>query len=337
MWQHQVFNMKKIILIFAFLFFMAPGSVFAQSLELSMTPPLIEVAIKPDKSVVIAYTLTNSGDPSVFTTYVRPFLPQGVYGELQIAPEFSGPVRFNLENSNIQLDTPFFLKSGQGQQLLMKIRVPQGTPEGDYYYTFIAENVPGKLAEGTSTPVTQGAIGANILISVTNSGVFESSAHISQLKVMPRYTLNLFGKKFSLFESSDPIPVRLIAQNSGKSLVKPEGVMRLKGTFGGEEEFVLLPENILANSSRLLHATPSGKLNTNEASLTIQGFHLGKFVLTSTLTFGNKNQPVRSSVIFYAVPFKLFAATMVAIMIGILIIKKFTSKEEMVKIDEDAL
>lgn len=314
-----------------------PTYVKAQSINLSLTPPLIELTIKPDTSLVIAYTLTNAGDPSVFTSYIRPFNPQGINGELVVAREFSGPIRFNLENSNIQLDTPYFLKSGQGQQLLLKIRVPEGTPEGDYYYSFLSENVPGKLAEGTSQPIAQGAIGSNILISVTETGTFESNAQISQFTIKPRYTFQLFGKKFNIIESSDTIPVRLIAKNSGKSLIKPEGTIQLTGGFGGDETYIVLPENILADSSRLLHATPSANIANSQASLDIGGFHLGKYALTASLTFGNKNQLLRSSVIFYALPIKLIMATSIAIIIGIVIIKKFNTPEQIEIKDDDAL
>lgn len=326
-----------LVLILTIVIFSIPNQVKAQAINLSLTPPLIEVTIKPDTSLVIAYTLTNSGDPSVFTSYIRPFNPQGLNGELAIAREFSGPVRFNLENSTIQLDTPYFLKSGQSQQLLLKIRVPEGTPEGDYYYSFLSENVPGKLAEGTSQPITQGAIGSNILISVTESGVFESSAHISQLSIVPRYTLQFLGKKFYIVESSDTIPVRLIAQNSGKSLIKPEGIVRLNGGLSDEEIYNVLPENILASSSRLLHATPSGSMANGQASFAIEGFHLGKYILTASLTFGNKNELTRSSVVFYALPIKLIMAAGIAVIIGIVILKKFNSPEIVATKDEDAL
>lgn len=320
------------------LYLIIPGSIYAQNINLSMTPPLIETIIKPDTSIVIAYTLTNSGDPGVFMPYVRPFVPKDTYGGLVIADEFSGPIRFNLENSNIKLEEPFFLKTGQSQQLLLKVRVPQGTPEGDYYYSFLSQNVPGKLAEGGSQSIAQGAIGANVLISVTSTGVFESNAHISQLRVQAPYEFNFMGKKVALFESTDPVPVQLIVQNSGKSLIKPEGQILLTGTFGADTAYNVLPENILAQSSRLIHATPSGSLNNNEkTSFVIEGFHLGKYVVSASLNFGNKNQVSRVSTTFYAIPIKLMLATFAAIIIGMLIIKRFTTHETAVVSDEDEL
>lgn len=308
-------------------FFLA-SPVGAQNVNLSMTPPIIELTIKPEKSVVIAYAISNLGDPAVLSSFVRPFVPTGVYGAFTIAEEFSGPIRFNLENSNIQLDTPFFLKTHQGQQLLLKIRVAEGTPEGDYYYTFLVKNEPGKRVEGSTEPLTQAAIGSNILISVTGSGTFDSQPRISQFKVEPRYHIPFFGKYINLFESSDPIPVRLIVENKGKNLIKPDGSINLKGTFGESMNYDILPENILSNSSRLLHATPSGYLRNQKNSLVINGFHIGKYVLTSAVSFGSNEQTLRNSVIFYAVPLKLLIATGVAIIIGFLIIKRFSSTEE---------
>jgi len=316
--------------------FLQPSISYAQSISLSLTPPLIELTIKPGKSVVIAYTLTNTGDPTILTSFVRPFAPSGIYGELAIAHEFSGPVRFNLENSAIQLDTPFFLKTGASQQLLLKIRVPEGTPEGDYYYSFLSQNIPGKLAEGTSQPTAQGAIGANILVSVTGTGVFHSSALIQQFTVDAPYVFNLFGKKVLLFESSDSIPVKLVAANKDTNLIKPSGTIVLKGSYADAAEFAIVPENILSNSSRLLHATPSGELKDNHTTVLIGGFHIGKLVLSTNVMFGNKNEIARASITLYALPFKLIAATFIAMIVGIIIVKKFTSQEA-AEIDEDTL
>ncbi len=320
--------MKYIFFLVTILFLLVPGQVAAQNISLSMTPPIIELTIKPGKSVVIAYTVSNLGDPAVLSSNVRPFAPSGIYGELNVAQDFSGPIRFNLENSNIKFDTPFFLQTKQGQQLLLKIRVPEGTPEGDYYYTFLATNAPGKLAEGSSQPVAQASIGSNILITVTNAGNFDINPRISQFKMEPRYVFNLFGRRYNLIESSDAIPVSLTVENKGKNLIKPHGSVTLKGTFGTAKEYTILPENILSNSSRLLHATPSGSLDRKRASLIIDGFHVGKYTLRSSVNFGLPNQNIGSSVVFYAVPIKFIAATLVAILIGSIIIKKFNSGPE---------
>jgi len=190
--------------------------VSAQQFAMSITPPLLEITIKPGKSVLIAYTVSNVGDPAIMSADVRPFKPTGILGSLIQSDTFEGPIRFNLDNSNIGLGKPFFLKSKEGQQLLLKIRVPEGTPEGDYYYTFYVQNETGRPLEGVTASLNQARIGGNILVTVTNSGTLETRGNIGTFTVFP--TLKL-GLKAALFESTDPVPVQLILQNTGRNFI----------------------------------------------------------------------------------------------------------------------
>lgn len=318
----------KLSLIFGMLCFLTSAFLLmapparAQKISLSITPPIIELLIKPGKSVVIAYTVSNLGDPTVIKSYVRPFTAYGNYGDLTISTEFEGPIRFNFENSNIGLDQPFFLESKQGQQLLLKIRVPDGTPEGDYYYSLLAENQPGRLVEGSSVPQTQAVIGAHILITVSESGVRDIQPVIRQFSVKPRYDISIFGRRLLLFESSDTIPVRLVVENQGNNMITPEGKITLNGTLEKNKEFTILPEHILSNTARLLHATPSAQIKDRTISLQIEGFHIGKYTLTSNVNFTGSKNPIRATVSFYALPIKLAFAVLIAIITGVLIIIK---------------
>jgi len=302
-------------------------NVRAQQLSLTISPPLTEMVIKPGKSVVIAYTITNLGEPVTLVPGVRPFAPQGTQGNLIIEKELSGPIRFNLENSNIQLDAPFSLPSRQGQQLLLKIRVPEGTPEGDYYYTFLAESKPGNLPEGTSASRAASIIGANILITVTESGAVIVKGSIGQFAVIPQRTINILGKKLPFFESTDTIPIVLIINNTGNNLIKPYGTINLSGNFGERAEYSLLPQNILSQSSRLITATPSANISNGSSSLTIKGFFVGKYTLTASLDFGTGTEKQTTAVVFYALPFKLIIATLFALIIGISLVKNLGKSE----------
>ena len=120
-------------LVSCFMFYV-PYSA-AQQVSLSLSPPHLETVIKPGKTILIAYTLQNYGDPTVITARVLPFIPQDNNGDVSIKDSFEGPIRFSLENADIQLEKPFFLRPQQSQQLLLRIRIPEGAPEQDYYYT----------------------------------------------------------------------------------------------------------------------------------------------------------------------------------------------------------
>jgi len=316
---------------FSLVAFMLPAQVHAQQFSFSVSPPLIEMIIKPGKSVLVAYTITNGGDPTIVSANVLPFQPLGISGDVELGKKMDGPIRFSLDNSTIQLGKPFIMQSRKGQQLLLNIRVPEGTPEGDYYYTFFAQNELGKPIEGVSAAQAQGRVGAHILVTVTQTGRVEARASIGSLSIKPHYSITLFGSKFDIFESTDIIPVNLIVQNTGKNYIKPEGFLNLKGTLGENADFSVLPQNILSQSSRRISATPSAQISqdthSEEASLFLSGFFLGKYTLKANLTFGPNTGSHTSVVTFYAFPFKLLLSAGLALVIGIVIIQQLKNKK----------
>ncbi len=303
--------------------------VHAQQVALSLTPPLIETVIKPGKSIVIAYTIANGGDPLIMSTNISRFKPVGIDGGVELENTKDGPIRFNLENSDIQLGKAFFVKNGKGQQLLLKIRVPEGTPDGDYYYTFYAQNELGRLPEGQPSALTQARIGSHILITVTQSGVIDVNGGIGDFHINPRYTLKLFGRTYRIVESTDVIPVDLIVQNTGHTLAKPQGTITLRGSFGEKAEYTLIPQNILSMSSRRIHASPSAELRLRDggartdASLHINGFFVGKYILGANVDFGDKTQADSATTVFFAIPYKLISAFILVCGLSIIVLKKY--------------
>lgn len=298
----------------------------AQMLRLSINPPLVEAVMKPGKSIVIAYTISNLGDPLILSADVRPFVPLGVNGDLALKGELEGPARFNLENTDIRLGQEFFLQSQEGQQLVLKIRIPDGTPEGDYYYTFFVENDLGKPTEGEPSAQTQARVGSNILITVSHSGNVEVNGSIGEFSVVPHWKVPFFGRTLNLFESTDIVPAKLIVQNTGQHLIKPQGTITLRGNFGEQAEYDILPQNVLSESSRLVSASPSAQMPSTykgTASLFLSGFFVGKYTLTSHINFGDRTMEDIAAVHFYAFPIKLSFALLIAMIFGLIVVQKF--------------
>ncbi len=309
-----------------------PSLVQAQQFSFSVSPPLVEMTIKPGKSVLIAYTVTNGGDPTVISADVRPFRPVGVTGDVQLEKDLQGPIRFSLDNSNIQLGKPFMLQSRKGQQLLVNIRVPEGTPEGDYYYTFYVQNELGKPLEGQSATQTQGRVGAHILVTVTQSGKIDVGGSIGSLEVRPHYSFKILGSQFDVFESTDIIPIELIVQNKGRNYIKPNGVINLRGSLGENTDFAVLPQNILSQSSRRVTATPSAEITPSEytgpSSLLLSGFFVGKYTVKADLSFGPNTGSHTAVTTFYAFPFKLIMSGGLAMIVGLVIIQQLKTKKQ---------
>jgi len=333
----KIFRFLFVIFIFYFLFFISSKDINAQSVSLSLSPPLVETVIKPGKSILIAYTIVNYADPVILSAKVLPFEPKNNLGQIKIKEEFEGPIRFSLDNSHLKLNQSFFLKTNEKEQLLLRLRVPEGAKEGDYYYTLIVESQPVTTQLEKSASFAKASIGANILITVTESGKIEIKPKIVLFEVLPRFRFSFFGEKINFFDSTDPIPLILIIENQGRNLIKPEGEIILKGNFGEKAKFNLIPQNILSQSQRLIQATPSAEIDCSNlskfracqspVSLIISGFFLGFYRLSTAVIFGENSPQISASTSFFAFPIKIFIGLILALTIGFFLIKRFSPKD----------
>ncbi|MBI4973046.1 hypothetical protein HZC27_00335 [Candidatus Roizmanbacteria bacterium] len=306
--------------IFLFLYlFIYSNNVRAQQITLSISPPVVELLVKPDKSLLIGYTIRNLADPTPLSVKVRTFSPQGDYGEIVIDPELISPIRFSLDNTDMQFEQPFFMKSRDTVQALLRIRVPEGTPEGDYYFTVLAETEPAPQIGGTSTSVAKATIGSNLLLTVTKSGRVEVKGRISLFQMTPDFTFHMFGREYQVVESGRNIPVDLVVQNTGKNLIKPQGEIVLRGPLGQKTSYSLFSQNVLADSSRLLRT-----LENNESpvlhTVNVSGYFMGVYTLSANVNFGEGASQLYANTSFIGVPIRFSIAMLVILTISVLII-----------------
>lgn len=291
----------------------------AQSIDLSISPPLVELMIKPGKSVMIAYTVGNGNNPIVVTSHVGTFTPRGYNGQISLNPDILGPIRFNLENSDTALNKGVYLKSNQKQQYLLKIRVPNNTAPGDYYYTFYVKSDSGPLFTGQNTSKSTATIGSNILISVSENGNLDNKGRITQFRFVDNDGVNIFGKRYYFVESSSTIPISLIVENTDKNLIKPDGHIIINGPLGTLSKHKITPVNILSKSQRILPATPSAQL---DHSLVLKGFFVGKHKVDADISFGAGSPPIKGRIEFVAIPLRLILGLIFMVIVSGVIIKK---------------
>ncbi len=305
-------------------------TVNAQQVSLSISPPLLELFIKPGKSIMVAYKLDNLGDPAFINLKVLPFEAKDNLGNIRIKPEFEGPVRFSLDNSDLQLEQPFFLKTKGSQQILLRIRIPENITDGDFYYSLLAETAPPTASEGIGSARAKATIGSNILVTISNSGNIDIKPRVVLFSIRGGST---FGQDIKIFDSADKVPLVFIVENKGKNMIKPEGQITLKGNFGETAKYDIISKNILAESQRLLEATPSAQIDCDDnrrteqkclfpTSLLLSGFFIGKYNLSTQISFGENSPTIFSSTSFFAFPFKITAGILIAILIIIFVIKK---------------
>ena len=325
---------KKIFLIVAILvlhtIYFIFHAVHAQSVSLSLTPPLVELLIKPGKTVVIPYTVTNTGDPVVVVPNVTSFSPKGIMGSVSLRREIVGPVRFNLDNSDITFENGVFLKTGARRKFLLKIRVPENAPSGDYYYTFYIKTDPGPLFTGKSISKSTVVVGSNILITISKTYTTENKGSISSFDLENSVKLTIFGHRYNIVDSLSAIPFSMIVKNNGHNYIKPHGEILVRGPLGTVSKHTIIPVNILAGSSRIVPATPTVSPDcTNHTrlcnvphSFILKGFFIGKQSLGATILFAPGASPAYASTSFIAIPYRLMVVIIIIfIVLNVLVVR----------------
>ncbi|GIW62818.1 MAG: hypothetical protein KatS3mg091_293 [Patescibacteria group bacterium] len=326
--------MKKFFSIFSgvlfFIFF--AESVYAQRLSLSISPPLVELIIKPSKSVLVAFTITNNSDPVLLKINLKSFKPLSDTGTILVKEGLEGPINFNLENSVIDFSKPFMLDKNRKEQALLKISVPPNAPEGDYYYTLLVESIPEQGLNSTSV-VNKASIGANIIITVTDDGSIEIKPKIAFFGVLPEYKVNLFGRNIYIFDSFSEIPVILKVANTGKNFFQPNGLITVEGLFGLTSSYSLLPQNVLAYSDRIIYASDSAGVIKKDykdktVSYVLSDLIFGRYKLRAELSFGqNNDSKLFADSEFYVFPIKIALAVAIVFFVFFILKAFFINKK----------
>ncbi len=204
-----------------------PKNVIAQTISLSVTPPIVEVMIAPGKSIKQTFTISNDGGNTLIFPKIVYFTPSDNAGNVDLtedlAPEW---VKYD--------KAPFNLKSGQKHDFKISIDPPEDTEEIDHFLTLIFESdVPTDIL-GQSSALFTSQIGSNILLTISKDGNPKKSASIVKFSA-PKVIDSSFGK----------INYQLELKNNGNSYWKPNGKIIVNDT-----QLKLAPQNILSGFSR---------------------------------------------------------------------------------------
>jgi hypothetical protein len=309
-----------ICLVFGAWFLVIPAK--AQTLSLSLWPPILEVIIMPGKAITQAYTITNSGEETIINTKILPFEPNGEHGNIILQPgqglSLSGP-QFSFDNANLSLGKPFRLKSGEVAQVILKIRIPENCPEDDYYDTLLFETQPGAKI-GQSVSRQAGTIGGNLLLTVSKDGQPLRKGEMVEFSLRKCLSLPIFN--FCLIDSLDPTEFRLRIKNTGRAFWKPAGKILINSFLGQKGEIQILPENILSQASRQINGQCQSEEKIYPCPLNWQPkFLFGPYRARAELAIsGLEEKKISAQINFLALPFKLLLAVIIAIF-GLILIK----------------
>jgi len=302
----KITNYNLQITIFSLLFLIfSPPVAFAQSLSLSISPPILEVMIMPGKEVTQTFTITNAGTDGYAVFSLVKFLPQGEYGQISTG---------EADNSGwFSLPEKTFIRSGETKNITVKISPPPTAPEKDYYFTLFYEleneNLP--KFQDTSGNSAKAKIGANILISVSYDGIPAKKAG-PVLLTAPKIIDSLQGLTYTLRVT-----------NAGQFLFKPQGIITVTSLLGQREILKLAPANVISGSTRIIPCLEEENLTECKLEKKVL---LGIYKAEASFT-ADEGGPIKytSQTTTFAIPFSItFGIT--TIILGYLTIKKLIKK-----------
>jgi len=303
--------MYCIVFLLAFSFWFLASPVSAQQVTLSIDPPIVQAKIKPGKAILVAYTIENKGDPTTLQFLIRPFIPVGQQGSLTVSPQMEGPIQFNLENADVVLEKPFFFASNEKRQAVVRVYVPSGIPDGDYYFMIMAETVPAFSLGGQSTGVASASLGSPLLISVTDSGITEIKAQVAEFSFHPDTVVKIGNKLFHIVDSAESVSIIGSVRNMGVHLLQPSGIITHR--FGTTKtEYKIVPQNILSSSQRIIKV--EGEL-AGEAGSTVTLSHLtiGTHTVSAAIMLGDDSSTHYENLAFLVLPIGLMKTFFIAL------------------------
>ena len=275
--------------------------VAAQSVSLGISPPVLEVLIKPGKTITQAYKLVNNGEDVIITPQLAEMGEDGVTDNYEYQPE----PWITLLNTDVFLNKPFLFESKKEKQIVLKIAPPKGMTEEEIYRVLLFTTTPLPPGETSQSSVSS-SLGTILLISVTSTAIQARGAQITEFDLP------------GIIDSFDPLVANISVKNSGKTYFRPMGKIMLSGSLG-KSEYDIRPNVILAGKTRKLTTSVS---EDEDVTLRLPGFYIGKYSLTMGFTLNESNIKVEQTKTFYAVPWKASIIGLIGLFVILRIIRK---------------
>lgn len=219
--------------------------IFAQEIDFQIDPMILEIEIKPGANIIYEYTAKGSKNTTYYLK-AKPFVPKDRFGNLQTVEEETDFMSWIIYSPS----TLTFTEDEQIIPFRMRVDIPVEAEMKDYY--FVTTMTSKEIINEYTGNILSGEIQSPVLLTVDDiqqPGKREG--------VIDKFTT-------SLFHLQPSINFTLIVKNTGVMRFKSSGSLEIQNLFTQKKETEnLLPQNILANSSRQILNTPQGNLNIN--------------------------------------------------------------------------
>ena len=240
--------MKRLYpLIIGFALIMAmPNLANAQgSLDLTISPPVSYLHVKPGSKQAHTIHIQNNGDHTITVTpTVHNFSVQPDTGLPQLADDHTFPHFTSLDQQLV----PMLLEPDQKAQLTLAIAPPQNALEKEYPLSivFVAEE-----DDATTPSRLKGSVASNLILLISSKNEFTQRLTVAEINAP------------LLLDSFQSLSIHPLLKNEGLATSTASGSAVIKNWMGTEvARFELFPDNILGFSQRPARARDLEKPNS---------------------------------------------------------------------------
>lgn len=221
----------------------------AQTISLSVSPPILEAVIKPGEKIEQTYIIENNGGDTTISVDIYEFKEADKAGVARLNKSLKeyDPLNFKswfeIEDPKISLGEKIKLAAKEKKEIKLSIAPPEETENGDYYFTLVfrTELEDVFVTPNSKAAISQAEIGSNIILTITGDG-----------KINPRPEIKEF-KAPKIIDSLGQITYQVEIANKGTSFFKPTGKITITSILGEKYVLNLAPQNIIANSTRTIN------------------------------------------------------------------------------------
>lgn len=256
----------------SYLLFTSPAltpKAYAQTTTLSITPPVVEILLAPDKKLIQNFTFKAEGDNLLVIPEIHLAKPQGTRGHIQIDPNPYTPSDIPLTiTSSHPLGKPTLLKN---HELNISLTLESASVDiaQDIYLVLLLKIAPSNDLRSSSE--TLPGIGALIFTTINPSGVTPIDLSVED------FTPPLFHDSYL------PLFISPTLKNNVPIMIRPSGFYEVLSSSGNTIfSLPLYPNLVLGKSSRSLES----KIKDQPSSLTWSPSwkNIGPYRLRLTIT-----------------------------------------------------
>lgn len=230
-----------LLLLSSLLFSFAPLT-HAQTTGLSISPPVVEILLAPNKNIIQSFELTNQGESGQFVANIHAVIPIDNEGHTTIDPTpldlTTIPLIPTLANADKELGQPFTLPAGQSTQLVLKLESASTDTSSDTYLALVVSpaSPPSQIFTQTNP-----ALSALILITLSGDNLIPIDLTVDDFELP------------LLHDNLTPLEITATLHNSAPVMLRTEGSLEIISPRNSTTTTIsLYPHLVLSGSNRLI-------------------------------------------------------------------------------------